>query len=149
MYGSIILFCFSFLYPGGMEEEAADTASKQSRALEILWSSFLSTCQILLFSFSPCPQVLYWWGYSLTLSAMTPLIHRTLEQTTSQRPSLMSSWIGGRRGSVQFAAEILKSCQWRAASQKLPTDPDNVLSWKLYLLRQCWLTAFLSFSFMF
>lgn len=78
------------------------------------------------------------WGYA------TSQAWNHFSVTKSDEP-----WVRGGGGSLKFAAEYLKNCQSKAESLKLPTDPDTLLSWKLYLLRQCWLTAFLFFSFLF
>lgn len=110
---------------------------------------FLSFYQIKFFSVS------LWWGYSWTLvggewerqgTGWCHLIQRHWNR------SLLSDQVWwalelGLEGCVKFAAEILKSCQLRAGSGKLPSDPDPLLSWRLYLLRWCWLTALL-FSFL-
>ena len=66
-----------------MEEETTDTISNQSRILRIFWSSFFSDCQFDILCFSVV-SVLYIGEVTVEfLGGMTPLIHRTLEQTTS------------------------------------------------------------------
>lgn len=47
------------------------------------------------------------------LGGMTPLIHRTLEQTTSQWPRLMSPWIRGGEGALSLQLKF-----WRAVNQE-------------------------------
>lgn len=120
---------------------------------EHLWYSGIPFSLSVKFDYSlflPGPQVLYWQDKGLTLR---PGWHHPSAGHWN-RPLLSdqvwwASELGGGEGSVKFAAETLKSCQSREHSHRLSTDPDTLLSWKLYLLRECWLTAFLLFLFLF
>lgn len=75
-------------------------------------------------------------------------IHWTLEETHSSVPKSDHPRSEGGKETLGLQLKLW-GCQSRVDWLKLLTDPDTLLSWTLFLLRQCWLTAFLLFSFLF
>lgn len=112
-------------------------------AIWIFWSSFLSMWHSVL---------LYLFFLSIKFNIAEVTDSWRDETTHAQDPGIkyfpvsVSNRAMGFVPGMEIALEILK----RVVNQflKLPIDPEMLLSQKLHLLRQCWLTASLLFMWL-